>query len=141
MKSLHISLNTAHSTNQALPYHLPHIHSKSSYSSHLISSLSPLPFYRSSPNYQHSRCPTYLNLPRLTRFATLCTPKQLYKSTLSFLTFSDTLHIHLTIIRSVLSRVQTMSIFFLHRPGFSPICQHTLDTSPVGPVYLSRYVV
>ena len=34
--------------------------------------------------------------------------------------------------------LQTLQICNLHRPGFSLICQYTLDTSPV---YLSLYVV
>ena len=38
----------------------------------------------------------------------------------------------------LLCPLQTTQIFFLHRPGFCPICQCTLDTSPV---YLSLYVV
>ena len=43
-----------------------------------------------------STCPNHLNLPRLTTSATLWTLKKLYKSTLRFLSFSDTPHIHLT---------------------------------------------
>ena len=93
-----------------------------------------------------SRCPNHLNLPRLITSATLWTHRKLYKSTLCFLCFSDTPHIHLIIIRSVLSRLsvmcrplQTLEICFLHRPGFSPIsCQYTLDTSLV---YLSLRAV
>ena len=34
--------------------------------------------------------------------------------------------------------LETLQIFSLHRPCFSPICQHTLDTSLV---YLSLYAV
>ena len=44
-----------------------------------------------------STCPNHLNLPHLTTSATLCTPRRLYKSTLRFLSFNDTPHIHLTI--------------------------------------------
>ena len=57
-----------------------------------------------------------------------------YKSALRILSFSNTPHIHLTIIHSVLTRLQ---ICFLHRSDFSPICQYTLDTSLV---YLSLYL-
>ena len=54
------------------------------------------------------RCPNHLNLPRLTTSATLCTPR---RSTLHFLSFSDTPHIHLTIIHSVLSRLCRFAFF------------------------------
>ena len=55
----------------------------------------PLPLYRPTSNHPDlcSRCPNHLNLPRLTTSATLCTDKRLYKSTLRFLSFSNTLHI------------------------------------------------
>ena len=43
--------------------------------------------------------------------STLSTPKSLYKSTLCFLSFSDTPHIHFTIIRSVLSRLCRFASF------------------------------
>ena len=43
--------------------------------------------------------------------STLCTPKRLYKSTLRFLSFRNTPHIHLTIIRSVLSRLCRFAFF------------------------------
>ena len=58
-----------------------------------------------------STCPNHLNLPRLTTSATLWTLKRLYKSTLRFLSFSDTPHIHLTIIRFILSRLCRFAIF------------------------------
>ena len=79
------------------------------YSSPYISPLPPPPFYRPTP--LRSRCPNHLNLPRLTTSATLSTPRRLYKSTLRFLSFSDTPHIHLTIIRSVLSRLCRFAFF------------------------------
>ena len=56
-------------------------------------------------------CPNHLNLPCLTTSATLCTPRRLYKSTLRFLSFSDTPHIHLTLIRSILSRLSRFPFF------------------------------
>ena len=59
---------------------------------------------QSSP-FLRSTCPNHLNLPRLTTYATLWTPKRLYKASLRFLSFRDTPHIHLTIMRSALSRL------------------------------------
>ena len=58
-----------------------------------------------------STCPNHFNLSCLTTSATLSTPKRLYKSTLRFLSFSDTPHIHLTIIRSILSRLCRFAFF------------------------------
>ena len=58
-----------------------------------------------------STCPNHLNQPRLTTSATFWTPNKLYKSTLRFLSFSDTPHIHLTVIRSVLSRLCKLAFF------------------------------
>ena len=55
--------------------------------------------------------PNHLNLTRLTTSSTLCTPKRLYKSTPRFLSFSDTPHIHLTIIRSVTSVLSRLCRF------------------------------
>ena len=52
-----------------------------------------------------SRCLNHHNLPYLTTSAILYTQKKDYKFTLRFLSFSDTRHIHLTIIRSVLFRI------------------------------------
>ena len=75
MKSLHTSLNTAHSgckpsTFMSLTAHYPHILSKSSFSSPYISPLPPPPFYRPIPNHPHSYAPNahfpnHLNLPCL----------------------------------------------------------------------------
>ena len=105
MRLLHISLNTTNSECEP----------SSSISSftHSLQVFLPLPAHltpatttflqadaQSSP-FLRSTCPNHLNLPRLTT----STPKRLYKSTLRFLSFSDTPHIHLTIIRSVLSRL------------------------------------
>ena len=62
-----------------------------------------------TPTFQMPKPP--INLPRLTISAILCTPRRLYKFTLRFLSFSDTPHIHLTIIRSVLSRLCRFAFF------------------------------
>ena len=88
------------------------------------------------PPLLRSTCPNHLNLSRLTTSSTLCTTKSLYKSTLCFLSFSDTPHIHLTIICSVLSRLCRFA-FFIAQVSV-PYCQCTLDTSLV---YLSFYAV
>ena len=150
MKPLHISLNTTHSDCKPCAIISFFTHSQQVFLSllaiiiiifiiiillshpchHHISTgrhpiISTLTFHISKP--PQSTMPHHLSHA--------LNPKKLYKSTLHFLSFSDTPHIHLTIIRSVLSRLQ---ICFLHRPGFSPICQYTLDTSLV---YLSLYAV
>ena len=68
------------------------------------------PFYRPIPNYPHSSTPdaqTHSPHPPHSAHPEGST----YKSTLRFLSFSDTLHIHLTIIRSVLSRLCRFAIF------------------------------
>ena len=135
LKSLHISLNTAYSGCKPNTFMSSSTHSFQVFlflPLHLTPATSTfLQANTKSSTLVRSRCPNHLNLPCLTTSATLYT--QDYKSTLHFLSFSDTPHIHLTIIRSRL-----MQIFSLHRPSFSPICQHTLDTSSV---YLSHYVV
>ena len=108
-----------------------------------------------------SRCPNHLNLSCFTLFpfpknssklplnwkpssvmrtsrttttATLCTPRRLYKSTLRFLSFSDTPHIHLTIIFSFLSKlcrfaffIDLVSVSYVNTPEhksliFFPLC-------------------
>ena len=56
-------------------------------------------------------CPNHLNLPHLTTFALLWIPKRLYKTSLRILSFRDTPHIHLTIVRSALSRLRRFSAF------------------------------
>ena len=116
MKPLHISLNTPHSACKPSSF-------ISSFVLHTFKPSLPLPAHftpatttflqadtQSSPLLR-STCPNHLNLPRLTTSATLCTPRRLYKSTLRFLSFSDTLHIHLTIICSVLSRLCRFAFF------------------------------
>ena len=68
-----------------------------------------------------SRCPNHLNLPCLTTSATLCTPKRLQIHTaLSVLQRHSAHPSH----HHPLHPLQTTQIFFLHHPGFSPICQH-----------------
>ena len=88
---------------------------------HTFSPSLPAPTHTSHPYHHHistgrhpllrSTCQNHLNLPRLTTSATLWTLKRLYKSTLRFLSFSDTPHIHLTIICSVLSRLCRLNLF------------------------------
>ena len=107
------------------PYHPLHILSKSSCPYPHISPLPPPHFYKPTPNHLHSyvpTCPNHLNLPCRTTSATLRTPKTI-QIQLRFLSFSNTLHIHLTIIRSV--PLQTLQICFLHCPDFNPIFQYT----------------
>ena len=111
--------------NQAQPYHSLHILSKSSYPYPYISPLPPPHFYRLTPNHLHSYFPhvqttsIYHTSPPQLRSEH---PKRLYNTSLLFLSFRDTPHIHLTIILA-------LQILSLHCPCLSPICQHTLDTS------------
>ena len=91
--------------NQALSYHHPHILSKSSYSSPYISPLPPPPFDRPIPNIHTPK----LQMPKPPQSA--MPHHRLYKSTLRSLSFSDTPHIHLTIIHSVLSRFFRFAFF------------------------------
>ena len=116
MRLLHISLNTTHSEckpsssissfthslKSSCPY--PPAHLNPATSTFLQADTQSSPLLRST-------CPNHLNLPRLTTSATLWTLKRLYKSTLRFLSFSDTPHIHLTIICSVLSRLCRFATF------------------------------
>ena len=73
--------------------------------------------------------------PHLTTSAmhTLYTQKtvQIHTALVRFLSFNDTPHIHLTIIRSVLSRLCRFSAFI--GPCFSPIYQHTLNNHSLRP--------
>ena len=115
MRSLHTSLNTSHSgckpsTSMSLSTHSFQVFL------FLPLHLAPATSTFLQPDTQsstllRSTCPNHLNLPRLTTSATLSTPKRLYKSTLHFLSFNDTLHIHLTIICSVLSRLCRFAFF------------------------------
>ena len=93
---------------------LSHILSKSSCPYPHISPLPPPHSYRPTPNNLHSYAPhaqTTSIYHRLTTSAMLSSPKRLYKSTLRFLSFRDTPHIHLTIIHSVLSRLCRFASF------------------------------
>ena len=70
----------------------------------------------------------------------LTPPKRLYKSTLRFLSFifpSYQRHPAHPSHHHPFRPLQTLQICNLHRPGFSPICQYTLDTSPVLCCYLT----
>ena len=58
-----------------------------------------------------SKCPNHLYLPGFTTSATHWIPRSLHKSSLRFLFFKNTPHIHLTINRSVLSRLSRFSAF------------------------------
>ena len=69
------------------------------------STTNPLQADTQSSTLLRSRCPNHLNLPRLTTSATQLIPRRLHKSSLRLLSFKDTPHIHLTIIRSVLSKI------------------------------------
>ena len=83
---------------------------------HLTPATSIPSFYRPTPNHPHSYAPDV-------QTTSIChvsphpphsvyTPEWLYKSTLRCLAFSDTPHIHLTIIHSILSRLCRF-IFFI----------------------------
>ena len=63
-------------------------------------------------------------------------PKRLYKSTLCFLSFCDTWHIHLTIIRSVLSRLCRIATFITQ---VSVPCVNTLWTQALYIFPFMRY--
>ena len=109
MKPLHISLNIAHSGCKPSAFISSFTHSYQVFlplPAHLTPATTTfLQADTQSSSLLRSTCPNHLNLARLTTSSTLCTPKRLYKSTLRFLSFSETSHIHLTIIRSVLSRL------------------------------------
>ena len=98
-----------------------------------LSTTNPLQADTQSSTLLRSRCPNHLNLPRLTTSATQLIPRRLHKSSLRLLSFQDTPYIHLTIIRSVLSKLFRSSAF--HCPGFSSIYQNTLDTSTIDPSF------
>ena len=160
MKSLHTSLNNAHSgckpsTSMSLSTHSFQVFL------FLLLHLAPATSIFLQANTQSSTLqmskPPQSATPRHIHH----TPRRLYKSTLRFLSFSNTPHIHLTIIQFTYHIVfsmcisdtvhlnvvllllsvpssQILQICFLHRPGLSPICQHTLDASLI---YLSLYAV
>ena len=143
MKSLHISLKTAHSGCKPTK-HFPKflssiIHtfypSLPSYSSHSYTSpLPPPPFYRSitkSSTLIRSRCPNHLNLPCLTTSATLCILKRLYKSTLSLNNSTHPSHHH---------SLQAMQILSLHRPFVTIQCLN-VDIQHLIVIELCKYTV
>ena len=115
MRSLHISLNTTHSgckpsssissLTHSLQVFLPLPH---------ISPLPPPHFYKPTPNHLHSYAPHV----QTTSISPASPPqphsepsKDCTNPHCAFLSFSDTPHIHLTIIRSVLSRLCRFAIF------------------------------
>ena len=139
MKSLHISLNTAHSGCNPSTSMSSFTHSLQVFlflPLHLTPATSTfLQADTQSSTLVRFRCPNHLNLPCLTTSATLYTQKTVQ------------IHTALSILQRHSARpshhhpfhpLQTTQIFSLHCPCFSPICQHTLDTSSV---YLSFYVV
>ena len=75
------------------------------------STTNPLQADTQSSTLLRSRCPNHLNLPRLTTSATQLIPRRLHKSSLHLLSFKNTPHIHLTIIRSVLFKLLRSSAF------------------------------
>ena len=96
--------------------HPSHLLSKSSYSSPYISPLPPLYFYRLTPNHPHSYAPDAqaTSICHASPHPPHSVYPRVYKSTLRFLSFSDTPHIYLTIICSVLSRLCRFSAFITH---------------------------
>ena len=120
MKPLHISLNTAHSECKPSSTISSFANSLQDFlplPAHLTPATTFLQADTQSSPLLRSTCPNHLNLPRLTTSATLCIPRRLYKSTLCFLSFSDTPHIHLTIFCSVLSRLCRPRAFAISFPS------------------------
>ena len=112
MRSLHISLNTTHSeckpsssisssTHFLQVFLPPPAHLTPATTTFLQADISTLTFHMPKP--PQSTMPHHLSHA--------LNPKRLYKSTLRFLSFSNTPHIHLTIIRSVLSRLCRFAFF------------------------------
>ena len=118
MRPLHTSLNTAHSgckPSLSVSSFTHSLHVFLSLPTHLSPATTTfLQVDTQSSPFLRSTCPNHLNLPCLTTFATLWIPKRLYKTSLRFPSFRDTPHIHLTIIRSALSRLCTFSAFIAH---------------------------
>ena len=141
MKSLYTSLNTTHSGCKPSTFISSSTHSFQVFL-FLPLHLAPATFTflqadTQSSTLLRSRCPNHLNLPRLTTSTTFCTPRRLYKSTLRFLSFNDTTHIHLTIIHSALSRLCRFA-FFIAQVSVPYVNQYILDTSLLN---LSLYAV
>ena len=141
MRLLHISLNTTHSEckpsssissfTHSLRVFCPYPH---------ISPLPPPHSYRLTPNYLHSYAPhaqttsIYHALPPQPR-SQPPPPKRLQNHTaLPILQRHPAHPSHHHPFRPL----QTLQICNIHCPGFSPICQYNLDTSPV---YLFLYAV
>ena len=108
MKFLHTSMNTDHSGCRPST-------SMSFYSFPYISPLPPPHFYRPIPNQstlQMSK-PSQSAMPR-SPHPPLCTPRRLYKSTLRFLSFSNTPHIHLSSIPNFADMLSSSPRFQSH---------------------------
>ena len=144
MKYLRISMNIAHSgckPSTIMPSFTRTFSPSLPAPSYPYNSPLPSPhFYRPTLNHPQAYAPdaqtTSICLASTPLPHSACTPKKLLKSTLRFLFFSDTPHIHLTIIRFNLSRLCTFSAFITHVSV--PYANYTLDTSSV---YLSLYMV
>ena len=143
MKPLHISLNTAHSGCRLSSSVSSFTHSLQVFlPDHLHISIGPI----NSTLTVHMP-PNHPNLPCLTPSATLWTSKRLYKTSLHFLSFRDTPHIHLTIIRSSsLCIVKFVIVMHRHRHASSSssfifkksIVQLGLDVPPeMKPLHIS----
>ena len=113
MRLLHISLNTTHSECK--------LSSSISSFTHSPQVFLPLPAHLAPATTTFLQADTIsiltLHMPKPHQstmpyhLSHALNPKRLYKSTLRFLSFSDTPHIHLTIIRSVLSRLCRFATF------------------------------
>ena len=144
MRLLHISLNTIYTLSEckpsslAHPYHPLHILSKSSCPYPHISPLPPPHFYRLTLNHLHS----YVPHAQTTSIyhASPPQPRSEPQKTVQIHTAFPILQRHPAhpSHHHPFRPLHTLQICFLHRPGFSPICQYTLDASLV---YLSLYVV
>ena len=139
MRSLHISSNTTHSgcKPSSLLHIIPHT---------FFLSL-PAPTRTSHPCHHHISTGRYPIISTLT----LHMPKPPQSTTPHHLSHTlnpqKTVQIHTAL--SILQRhpthpshhhpflaLPTLQIFYLHRPGFSPMCQYTLDTSLVYTLYV-----
>ena len=107
----------------------------SSYTVPDLSSPPPPTLCKQTPNHPHLTLqmskPSQSSTPH--HISNTINTKKVHKSSLRFLSFKDTPHIHLTIIRSVLSKLLRSSAFIAH--VFSSIYQHTLDTSTIDPSF------
>ena len=145
MKSFHTFLNIAHSGCNPSILMSKHFHTLPKYSCPCphISPPPPPHFYRPTPNHPHFQALSghrtftlrMSKPPQSATSATLWTPGRLYKSTLRSVSFSDTPHIHLTIIlRSNsspdLADYMQFSAFIAH-VLVSWVNMHALDTCSV----------